>query len=168
MPIAVAVPPPAIAVGSTNLAINIPNGATTQSANLQVGNTGGPTLTVDTDYVAAGTVAYALLDQAISNQYVGFYSTYHTDYVPYRFHAAQPFQVTGPNVNLARIAAYGFMTAAPFDYLYGSPVHFRIYHDAGGKPDGSPESNTPLSTPPVWSYDAEVGGWDLDTTNDNI
>jgi hypothetical protein len=27
------------------------------------------------------------------------------------------------------------MTAVPFDYLYGCPVHFRIYRDVGGKPD---------------------------------
>ncbi len=168
MPITVAVPPPTIAVGPTNLTVNIPSGATTQSGNLQVGNTGGPTLTVDTDYVVAGSVAYTLLDQPISNQFVGYYSDYDIDYSPYRFYAAQNFQVTGSNVNLARIAAYGFMTTVPFDYLYGYPVHFRIYRDAGGKPDGSPENDTPLSNAPVWSYDAEVGDWDLDTTNDNI
>jgi hypothetical protein len=167
MPIAVAVPPPTIAVGSTNLTFNIPSGATTQSGDLQVGNTGGPTLTVDTNYAPAGSVTYTLLDQPASYRY-GYYSTYDIDYAPYRFYAAQNFQVTGSNVNLLRIVAYGLMTTVGFDYLYNQPVHFRIYRDAGGKPDGSPESNTPLSNAPVWSYDADVGGWDLDTTDDNI
>ena len=37
MPITVAVPAPTIAVGSTNLSVNIPSGATTQSGNLPVG-----------------------------------------------------------------------------------------------------------------------------------
>ena len=101
MPISVAVPSPTIAVGSTNLTVNIPGGVTTQSGNLQIGNTGGPTLTVDTNYVVPGSVAYTLLDQPISNQYVGYYSTYDVDYAPYRFYAAQNFQVTGSNVNLA-------------------------------------------------------------------
>jgi hypothetical protein len=168
MPIAVAVPPPTIAVGSTNLTVNIPSGATTQSGNLQVANTGGPTLTVDTNYAPAGTVAYALLDQPITNQYYGYASTYDIDNPQYRMYAAQNFQVADSNVNLARIVAYGFMGTVPFDYLYGNPVHFRIYRDAGGKPDGSPENNTPLSNAPVWSYDPQVGDWDLDTTNDNI
>jgi hypothetical protein len=155
MPIAVAVPPPTIAVGSTNLTFNIPSGATTQSGDLQVGNTGGPTLTVDTNYAPAGSVTYTLLDQPTSYRY-GYYSTYDIDYAPYRFYAAQNFQVTGSNVNLLRIVAYGLMTTVGFDYLYNQPVHFRIYRDAAGKPDGSPEN------------DADVGGWDLDTTDDNI
>lgn len=169
MPISVAVPPPTIAVGSTNLTVNIPSGATTKDTSLQVGNSGGPTLNIDTNYTADATVAYALLDQPITKQYYGYWSTYDIDYAPHRFYAAQNFQVSGSNVDLSRIVAYGFMSAVPLtDYLYGYPVHFRIYRDAGGKPDGSPENTTPLSNAPVWSYDPLVGDYDLDTTNDNI
>ena len=167
MPISVALPAPTIAVGSTNLTVNIPSGATTQSANLQVGNTGGPTLTVDTNYTAAGSSSYVILDQPITKGYYGWYSVYDTD-VPGGVYAAEDFQVTGSNVNLSRITAYGFMTTLPLDYLYGNPVHFRIYRDAGDKPDGSPENNTPLHNAPVWSYDAQIGDPDVDTTDDNI
>jgi hypothetical protein len=167
MPISVALPAPAIAVGSTNLTVNIPSGATTQSANLQVANTGGPTLNVDTNYTPAGNSSYVILDQPISNGYYGWYSFYDTD-VGGGVYTAEDFQVTGSNVNLSRITAYGFMTSLPLDYLGGNFVHFRIYRDADGKPDGSPENNTPLHNAPVWSYDAQIGDSDIDTTNDNI
>ncbi|HET7778949.1 MAG TPA: S8 family serine peptidase [Rudaea sp.] len=169
MPISVSVPPPAIAVASTSLTLDIPSGATTKTADLQVANTGGPTLSVDTNYTTAGTFPYVILDQPITKDYYGFYSSYDTD-AAVGIYAAQNFQVTDSSTDLARIVARGFMTTVPFDYLYGNPVHFRIYRDApgGGKPDGSPENNTPLSNPPVWSYDPQVGDWDLDTANDTI
>lgn len=167
MPISVAVPPPAIAVGSTNLTVTIPSGATTQNTDLQVGNTGGPTLSVDTNYTPAGSSPYVILDQPISNRYFGLYADYDTD-AHGGVYAAEDFQITDSNANLARITAYGFMTSVPFYYLYGNPVHFRIYHDADGKPDGSPENNTPLHNAPVWSYDAQIGDPDLDTTGNNL
>jgi hypothetical protein len=96
----------------------------------------------------------------------GIYSDYITDAGGGT--AAEDFQVAGANVDLARIVAYGFTTTLPLDELYGNFVHYRIYRDAGGKPDGAPDSNPPVNNPPVWSFDAQIGDWDIDTTNDTI
>ena len=166
MPVAIAVPPAAIAVPSS-MTVNVPSGMTTQSANLQIANTGGPMLNVTPNYTGAGSFRYALLNQPISTGYYGFYSDYVSD-VTGGYYVADDFQVSGSNIDLARIVASGFMTSLPLNELYGSPVHFRIYHDAGGKPDGAPDSNPPVNNPPVWSFDAQVGDWGLDTSNDNI
>jgi hypothetical protein len=165
LPIAVAVPPPAISAPSA-VTVSIPSGSTTQSTKLPVSNTGGPTLNVNTNYVG-GTATFALLDQPITQGYYGYYAEYLTD-VGDGIFTAQNFQVSGSNVNLSRILAYGFSDYYPLSYMSGNPVHFRIYHDAGGKPDGSPDGKAPLNNPPVWSYDGYIGDWDLDTTNDNI
>lgn len=167
MPIAFAVPPPAIAVASS-LSLSIPNGSTTSSANLPVGNSGGPTLNVDsTNYTGGGPYASVVLDQPITSQYYGFYSDSVAGGGGGQY-AAEDFQVVGANVNLGRIVASGFPATIPLDYLYGNPIHFRIYHDAGGKPDGSPDGTTPLHNAPVWSYDINIGDFGLDTTNDTI
>ena len=166
MPIAVGVPPPKIAAPSS-MTVNVPNGTTTQSANLPVGNTGGPTLNVTTNYAGAATFSYLVLNQPISTGYYGFFSDYVTDAVG-GYYTAEDFQVTGSNVDLARIVAYGFVTSLPLDNLYGNRVHYRIYRDAGGKPDGAPDSNPPVNNPPVWSFDPQIGDWGLDTTNDTI
>ncbi len=166
MPIAVAVPPPAIAVPSS-MTVNIPGGTTTQSANLQVGNTGGPLLNVTTNYAGSQTFPDVIVNQPISTGYYGFYSDYVTD-LDGGFYTAEDFQVGGSNVDLSRIVASGFTQAATLDDLYGNFVHYRIYRDAGGKPDGAPDSNPPVNNPPVWSFDVQIGDGNLDTTNDTI
>jgi len=167
MPISVAVPAPAISAPAA-VTVNIPSGSTTQSTNLPIGNIGGPTLNVNPNYT--GTAPYVVLNQPITQQQWGYYSYMLPDLPGGADGAfnAQNFQISGSNGNLSRITAYGFSDYYPLSYMSGIPVHFRIYHDAGGKPDGSPTGKAPQNNAPAWSYDAFVDDWDLTTTSTSV
>lgn len=170
LPLAIGVQPPAMAITPASLDIAIAAGGSTAEATLSVANVGGPTLAVDnTNLVdAAPGYAYVALDQSSLTNYAT-YSSYFTDYSAGQY-AADDFTVTDASTDLGRIRLPGFMTkATALSALTGHLVHFRIYRDAGGKPDGAPEApQTPPNNAPVWQFDRAIGQAGLDVSGDTI
>jgi hypothetical protein len=170
LPVAVAVQPPAIAVAPTSLTFSIPNTSFTADQVLTVANVGGPTLNVtDTNFVdAVPQYAMVTIDQTDISSF-GAYSSYFTDLHGGRY-ATDDFTVTDAATNLGLISLPGFTTAnTPLSALAATGVHFRIYHDVGGRPDGAPEAPlTPPNNAPAWQFDTTLGHAGVDVTNDLI
>jgi hypothetical protein len=152
LPIAVRVPPPAIAVAPTALDISIPSTQTQASATLTVSNLGGPTLNVtNTNDTTSMNGKSVVIDQVSQGNY-GFYSDYFPDYM-HGFYAADDFQVYVPGTNLSKLSFPGFMTGStPLSGFTGKKIHFQIFSDASGVPNGNPESGVP-----VYNFVATIG-----------
>lgn len=166
LPIAIAIQPPQISVSPASLAFSIPNTTTTQDQTLTIANVGGPTLNVtNTDYTDAAQHAYVLLDQSNLSSY-GAYSTYFAD-LHGGSYASDDFVASDPSTNLGRISMQGFVTSGMLLSQLPSttPLHVRIYKDAGGMPNGQPESTV---VAPAWAYDTTLGAAGVDTTNNVI
>ena len=164
LPIAVRVQPPTITASPAPLTISIPNGNTTAGAPLTVTNVGGPTLVVsDTNTSLAGTTV--LIDQ-VSEGNSGFYSDLFTDFA-HGFYAADDFETNAALTNLSKLSFPGFMTGAdPLSELPGTKIHFEVYADNAGIPNGNPETVAPSY---VYSFVATVGTTDgLNVANDTI
>jgi len=170
LPLAIGVQPPAIAVAPTSLTFSIPNTTTALDQALTVANVGGPTLNVsNTNFVdAVPQYAMVTIDQGDLSQYGG-YSTYFTNAHGGRY-SSDDFAVVDPVTNLGLISVLGFTTAnMTLSQLTGAGLHFRIYHDAGGRPDGAPEAPAlPPNNPPAWSFDTTIGHAGVDVTNDIV
>jgi subtilisin family serine protease len=171
LPVAIAVQPPAISVDPPALAFSIPNTTTTLDQPLTVMNVGGPTLNVSDTNFSDATPQYAMvtIDQSDLSNY-GAYSTLFTNFSNHGRYAADDFTVNDPSTNLGLISVQGFTTAnTALSALGGAPLHFRIYHDAGGKPDGAPEAPAlPPNNAPVWQFDTTIGHAGVDVTNDTV
>jgi len=164
LPIAVKILPPAIAVAPTSLDIKIPPPKTTKDGTLTVTNTGGPTLNVtNTNDNTTPSTKFVIIDQP-SQGNNAYYATFFTDFGAGSY-ASDDFVVPGNGTNLSAIVVPGFSTGTPLSSLAGTPVHFQIYANAGGLPDGGPEG---LGNAPVYSYDTTIGSPGLDVTGDTI
>ena len=164
LPIAVKVPPPAIAVSPSPLVINSPHSATTKNGTLTVSNTGGPTLNVtNTNDTTTPTTKFVVIDQP-SQGNNGYYATFFTD-AGAGSYASDDFVVSASGTNLSLIVVPGFSTGTPLSSLTGAGVHFQVYNNAAGLPDGGPEG---LGNAPVYSYDTTIGSTGLDVTGNTI
>jgi hypothetical protein len=166
LPIAVKIPPPAIAVAPTSLSINIPHSTTTKDGTLTVSNTGGPTLNVTNTNDTVSTGNIVVLDQASQGNF-GDYSDLFVDIGPEGIYIAEDFQVTDASTNLSKLSFPGFVTGSTSLAGYaGANVHFEIYADNGGVPNGNPETVAPSY---VWNYVAVIGTTTgLDVTGNTI
>jgi hypothetical protein len=154
LPIAVKVPPPAIAVAPSPLVINIPHSGTTKSGTLTVTNTGGPTLNVSNTNDTTSFGPLVILDQA-SQGNNGDYSDLFTDIGPEGIYMAEDFQVTDVSTNLSKLSFPGFVTGSTSLAGYaGNNIHFEIYADNAGVPNGNPETVAPSY---IWNYVAVIG-----------
>lgn len=164
LPLAVAIPEPNIEAAS-ELSITIPASASSASSNLEIDNTGGPTLVVtDTNFQDAGPAyAYVTLDQP-SQGNNGFYSSFFTNYHMGSY-VSDDFTTRDPLTDLSVIEAPGFSTGLSLSSLTGHMVHFEIYGDDSGLPDGAPETTASSNAVPIWSFNATIGttpGLDVD------
>jgi len=164
LPIAVKVPPPAIAVTPSSLSLNIPPPKTTANGTLTVTNTGGPTLNVtNTNDNTTASTKFVIIDQP-SQGGNGYYATFFTDFGAGSY-ASDDFVVPANGTNLSAIVVPGFSTGTPLSSLAGAGVHFQIYANAGGLPDGGPEG---LGNAPVYSYDTTIGSTGLSVAGNTI
>ena len=154
LPIAVKVPPPAIAAAPSPLSISIPNAATTGNATLTVTNTGGGTLSVsNTNDTTTASTRFVVIDQ-VSQGNSGFYSDLFPD-LGHGFYAADDFQAIGASTNLTKLSFPGFVTGATsLSGFAGANIHFEIYSDSAGIPNGNPETVAPSY---VYSFVAVIG-----------
>jgi hypothetical protein len=164
LPIAVRVRPPTITASPSPLSISIPNGNTTSGAQLTVTNVGGPTLSVtNTNTSSTGTTV--VLDQASQGNF-GFYSDLFTDFA-HGFYAADDFQTVAASTNLSKLSFPGFMAGAtPLSESPGTKIHFQVFADNAGIPNGNPETVAPSY---VYSFVATIGTTSgLNVANDTI
>lgn len=152
LPIAVRVPAPTIAVQPTALDIDIANGSTTASTTVNVSNIGGPTLNVtNTNDATSTTGRFVMIDQPSQGNY-GSYSDLFPDYGA-GFYAADDFQVYVPGTNLSKLSFPGFTTGSKsLAGFSGQKIHFQIFADAAGVPNGDPETGGA-----VYSFAATIG-----------
>ncbi len=154
LPMAIRVPPPAIAAAPSPLAIGIASPATSGSSTLTVSNIGGPTLNVsNTNDTTTAFAPYVLLDQASQGNF-GDFSDYFLDFSE-GIYVADDFQTSDPTTNLSKLVFPGFVTkGASLAGYAGNPVHFEIYADMAGTPVGNPETVAPSY---VWNFVATIG-----------
>jgi hypothetical protein len=168
LPIAVKILPPAIAVAPTSLSITIPPPKTTKTGTLTVSNTGGPTLDVSNTNDNTSFGPFVVLDQTTQGDGgYGDYSDLFLDIGPEGLYVAEDFQVTGASTNLSKLSFPGFVTGATSLAGYaGNNVHFEIYADAAGVPNGNPETVAPSY---VWNFVGVIGTTTgLDVTGNTI
>lgn len=164
LPIAVKILPPAIAVAPSSLSLSIPPPKTTRDGTLTVTNTGGPTLNVtNTNDNTTPSTKFVVIDQP-SQGNNGYYATFFTDFGTGSY-ASDDFVAPGNGTNLSAIVVPGFSTGTSLSSLAGTGVHFQIYADAGGLPDGGPEG---LGNAPVYSYDTTIGSTGLSVAGNTI
>jgi hypothetical protein len=162
LPIAVRVPPPQISASPSPLNINFGVG----SATLTVSNTGGAPLNVsNTNDSTTASAKYVVIDQSSSN-FNGWYNIFFTDQGTGSY-ASDDFVVAVAGTNLTKIVAPGFSQGATLAQSVGNAVHFKIYGDAPGFPNGDPEGVT-SATAPVYSFDTTIGATGLSVTGDTI
>ncbi|WP_395683450.1 S8 family serine peptidase [Dokdonella sp.] len=129
---------PAIGVNPTSLSASLAPNATT-TANLDVTNVGGHTLTWN---VVTGPQPVTVWDQPQQGT-SGDLSTVFSDA---NFFVASDFAVASQS-NITTLTAYGFDNASS---LATQPsLRFTVYSDVAGQPSGNPQTGTGTS---VWSY----------------
>ena len=166
LPVSIVVPPPTIAASPAPLNIAITTG-TTASGTLTVSNNGGPTLNVtNTNDTTTASTKFVVIDQP-SQGNNGYYSTFFTDAGPTGSYASDDFVVPVSGANLSRIFVPGFSTGAALTSLTGHGVHFRVYGNASGLPNGDPEGIT-SPTPAVYSFDTTIGSAGLSVVGNNL
>jgi subtilisin family serine protease len=119
---------------------------TTQTKTLTVSNAGGGTLT----WSFATTGTGPIWDQPKGGDN-GIVSDFSASANKGAYTAAD-FQVTAASA-IRKIKAYGFDNSGTLTSQ--SKITWRIYGDAGGKPDGNPDTNTGT---PVWSFETAPNG----------
>lgn len=154
LPMAIRVPPPAIAAVPSPLAVFIATPATSSSFPLVVINAGGPTLSVtSTNDKTASFGRYVAVDQAIDANFA-YISELSLNESGGRY-AADDFDVTMASTNLSGLSFPGFMTFRDALSEYpGANIHFEIYADAPGAPNGNPQTDSPSY---VWDFVAKIG-----------
>jgi hypothetical protein len=154
LPIAVGLQPPAMVTSPAELSISIPNAQTTKGVPLVVKNTGGPTLTVTNTNDNTSLVGrYVVLDQPSQGNF-GDYSDYRTQTAK-GIYMTEDFQTVAPTTDLTKLVFPGFpTTATALAGSAGKKIHFEIYADNAGAPNGNPETLAPSY---VWNYVATIG-----------
>lgn len=168
LPVALAIPEPNIEAAN-EMAITIPASASSASSNLEVSNTGGPTLEVtDTNFQdASPTYAYVALDQP-SQGNNGYYSTLFLDYGSGSY-VSDDFTTHDAVTELSMIRAPGFAPGVPLTSFPSTfYAHFAIYGDDGGLPDGAPETTDSSNQAPIWSFDIPFGSAGLNVDGGTI
>lgn len=137
---------PAISVSPTSLSSTLaPNATDTKTLN--IANTGGGSLTWS---ISSGSVPGTIWDQPKGGT-SGIVSDFSTTSNKGAYTAAD-FQVSAGST-IRKIKAYGFDNSGTLSSQ--SKITWRIYGDAGGVPNGNPDTNTGT---PVWSFETAPNG----------
>lgn len=165
LPIAVKVPPPSISVSPTPLTIAFDPGGFNFSF-LTITNVGGAPLVIsNTNDTTTASAKYVVVDQSSSNT-GGWYNDFFTDFGTGAY-ASDDFMVPVDGTNVSNISVPGFTTGATLAQSVGALIHFKIYADAPGFPNGDPEKVT-SSNAPVYAFDTAVGAPGVSVVNDTI
>lgn len=149
LPIAVKVPGPSIATSPQPLSITIPSSSASSTGTLTVSNVGGPTLNVTNTNDTSPTPRTNVVIDQVSQGNFGFFANFWDDQGAGEY-VADDFNVLVPHTNLTRMTFPGFvLSGGNLSTHNGTKIHFEIYSDAGGTPNGNPETVTPSY---VWHY----------------
>jgi len=153
LPIAISLQQPTIVTAPSPLIISIPSGSTTHGSHLSVSNFGGaPLIVTETNDSTSMFARYVVLDQPSKGD-AGFYSDYFVDAVE-GIYLAEDFQTLAASTNLTKLTFPGFNVGSPLAGNAGKKVHFDIYADNSGKPNGNPETVAPSY---LYHYVATIG-----------
>lgn len=162
LPIAITVPPPAIALDPPSQDVSIVEGAP-GSAAFNIHNNGGAQLDFNIDQTGDGGVSVHRLDRGTSN--TGFRSGIFTDNPnPPATFAGDDIDVQFPT-SLTSIYTEGFVSSNQPLASVAQNLTWSIFPDAGGFPAGNPHSSPNAA---VWSYTAAPNAAGVTITGANI
>lgn len=154
LPIAIAVPPPVIALNPASQNISLVAGHS-GTANFSILNNGGYQLDYSIDSSGSGqTSVYNALNTGVAT---GFRSTVYSDPAT----AGSAAQFAADDITLASttsirsINADGFIVSGAAIPAAATSLRWSIYPDAGGLPAGNPQSNPGAA---VWTYATPATG----------
>ncbi len=163
LPIAITVPPPAIALDPPSQNVSIVEGAP-GSASFDVRNVGGADLNFDIDQSGnGGMTAHSNLNRGTSNS--GFRSGIYTDNpTPAATFASDDFNVEMPTT-LTSLYTEGFVVSNQPLASVAQNITWSVFPDNNGAPAGNPHSNAAAA---VWSHTAAPNGAGVTLTGANI
>ncbi|MBT2747501.1 MULTISPECIES: S8 family serine peptidase [unclassified Lysobacter] len=148
LPIAVSVPPPAIALAPDQVALSLTAGAT-GSVNFRIDNAGGSALDYQIDNTGSGTRTF--INAPVGAVSSGFRSTQYTDPAtagsPGQY-SSDDFTVTEAT-QITRLYTEGFVSSGQPLATTSTGLTWMIYRDSGGNPEGNPQTSPGTA---VWSY----------------
>ncbi len=163
LPVAVAVPPPAIALLPETVSVVATAGSNTV-ANIGIGNAGGARLDFTVGNTGTGIATVIDAPSAGGN---GFRSTSYTDPSV----AGNPGQYASEDFTLANTTKLTTLSTAGFTVnglpLLGNATSltWSIYPDAAGKPAGNPQTSPGAA---LWTYTAATNAAGVSTTGNTI
>ncbi|WP_149193289.1 S8 family serine peptidase [Luteimonas suaedae] len=146
LPVAVSVPPPEIQLPDL-VQVSLAQGQI-GSANSQVGNVGGSTLSYSVDNTGIATLNLADAPRGAVNS--GFNSSFLTDNATPALFASDDFTLAGATT-LTSIYTEGFTAASASLAAVTSELTWSIFPDADGVPAGNPQTSPNAA---VWRYTA--------------
>jgi len=162
LPVAVAVPPPALTLLPESVSVGVPAGSN-EKVTFTVKNTGGMPLDFSVDNTGTGT---GTISEAASGNYTGYRSGSYTDPAtagPGQY-ASDDFTVPVPS-RLTSLLVEGYVASGEPLATIAASLTWSIYPDSAGKPAGNPETAAGAA---VWTYTASPVQVGVDTTNSNI
>jgi hypothetical protein len=162
LPVAVAVPPPTLALLPESVSVSVPAGSN-EKVSFTVKNTGGVRLDFTVDNTGTGT---STISEAASGWYTGYRSGSYTDpatFTPGEY-AADDFTLSMPT-RLTSLFVEGYVASTEPLATIASSLTWSIYPDSAGKPAGNPDTAPGAA---VWTYTASPVQAGVDTTNNNI
>jgi hypothetical protein len=167
LPMAIKVPHVTIATDQPSLSIAIPPGQTKKVTTLNVQDVGGPTLAVSNTNDTIDLTNGLLIEQTETGS--KYLASNFWDDEAHGIYIAEDFVTSRPVTNLTRLSFPGAHNGTSSDMstaFAGSGIHFEIYADNAGIPNGHPETAAPSH---IWSYVATIGSTaGLSVTGDTI
>ncbi|NZA25419.1 S8 family serine peptidase [Luteimonas sp. SJ-92] len=162
LPVAVSVPPPAIALPDLVTA-SIAQGQN-GSVDVTVGNAGGSTLEFSVDNTGSATLQVADVKRGAVTS--GYRSTLYTDpgADPPGAFASDDF-VLASQTRIGSLFTEGFVSSGGALATVAQAITWSIYPDAAGMPAGDPQTSPGAA---VWSHTATPGAPGVDTTGNHI
>ncbi|MEH6417799.1 S8 family serine peptidase [Pseudomonas sp. CGJS7] len=163
LPIAVAVPPPQIALAPEQIAVSLPAGRS-GFADFRIASRSASPLEFEVDNT--GTAAITLSHSTADGVSSGFRSTVYTDPASagglLAQFSADDFAVTG-NTQLSKLFSQGFVSSGAALASVASSLTWSVYADTSGNPSGHPLAGTA-----VWSYTAAPNAAGVTVAGANI
>lgn len=158
LPIAVAVPPPSLALDAEQLDLALTAGQSGQ-VDFTVSNLGGPGLDYAVDESASAPRKVVRIPREGVTS--GFRSSFYTDQGIGQY-AADDFTLE-ETLTLGHLVTEGFTLAQPVSTA--ASITWTLFPDAGGVPAGNPETDPGTA---VWRYTAAPNAPGVDTTGNTI
>ena len=160
---AVAVPPPALALLPESVSLSVPAGSN-EKVTFTVKNTGGVRLDFTVDNTGTGATRSARRSAAASTPATQRQLYGSGDGEPPGRYAGDDFTLPVPT-RLTSLFVEGFTVSDAPLATTATSLTWSIYPDSAGKPAGNPQTAAGAA---VWSYTASPVQAGVDTTNNNI